>query len=207
MAKATRSTTGRSKRVASRSKTKAQSQAQSQAKTTVKAASSAPEDDEFEEFDELQLLNELESEAEQLEAQAQAAAETAAAAKAAYVARRTAAQAQPQAQPHPNINANPSSGVGLGDDYLGMLSRVFDGMGGNSSGEPVFDDMANGVAMVLGSGPAFATLGSMLANSTAQGAVLMNATQMQRQLDHVGLCCTSACVKQLLSINQDHDAD
>ncbi|MBL4614620.1 MAG: RebB family R body protein [Magnetovibrio sp.] len=218
MAKTTRSTTGRSKPA---TPPKVTPPAQS-------ADSAAEEQESYE----LELLNELEAEANRLEAEAHAAAQTAAAAKAAYVTRKTATQAQArvlaqaqalaqaqvlaqaqalaQAQPKANVETAPADvpGLpGLGDDYLGTLSRVFDDMGGSEWDPNRLGDVANSVSMVLGSGPAFAALGSMLANSTAQSAVLMNATQMQRQLDHVGLCCTSACVKQLLSINQRHDSD
>ena len=89
-----------------------------------------------------------------------------------------------------------------GEDYLNMLTRILEDMGGGEMYPGQFDDMSGGVNMILGSGPAFATLNSMMTNSSAQGSVLLNATQMQRQLDQVGLVCTSACVRQLLSMNQ-----
>jgi len=105
-----------------------------------------------------------------------------------------------QKRPHLGGAADP-------ENYLGMLTRVFDDMNGDDWDTEKFDEMSQGVNLVLGSGPAFATLGSMLANSTAQSSILMNATQMQRQLDHVGLCCTSACVQQLLNMNNGRDTD
>ncbi len=92
-------------------------------------------------------------------------------------------------------------------DYLDFLSRMFDNMGGSHDDAQRYDDMSRGVGMVLGSGPAFAALESMFASTNAQSSVLMNATQTQRQLDHVGLCCTSACVKQLLNLNNSQDSD
>jgi len=98
-------------------------------------------------------------------------------------------------------------GVGDPENYLGMLTNVLDDMNGDDWDAEKFDDMSQGVNLVLGSGPAFAALGSMLANSTAQSSILMNATQMQRQLDQVGLCCTSACVQQLLNLNNGRDTD
>lgn len=96
---------------------------------------------------------------------------------------------------------------GLSGDYLDMLSSLFNKLDTDQWDANQLDGMSQGLNMVLGSGPAFATLGSMLNNSTAQGSVLMNATQMQRQLDQVGLLCTSACVKQLLSMNDGFDAE
>ncbi len=96
---------------------------------------------------------------------------------------------------------------GKGEDYLDFLSRMFDNMGGAQKDVQKYNDMSLGVGMVLGSGPAFAALESMFASTNAQSAVLMNATQTQRQLDHVGLCCTSACVKQLLNLNTGQDSD
>lgn len=98
-------------------------------------------------------------------------------------------------------------GIGDPENYLGMLTNVLDDMNGDDWDAEKFDDMSQGVNLVLGSGPAFAALGSMLANSTAQSSILMNATQMQRQLDQVGLCCTSACVQQLLNLNNGRDTD
>lgn len=105
-----------------------------------------------------------------------------------------------------NEDDEPSSPV-KGGDYLDFLSRMFDHMGGTQKDTQKYDDMSRGVGMVLGSGPAFAALESMFASTNAQSSVLMNATQTQRQLDHVGLCCTSACVKQLLNLNNAQDSD
>ena len=86
-------------------------------------------------------------------------------------------------------------------DYLDVLTQAFDNMGSGQWDEAAFDDMTSGAALVLGSGPAFAALGSMMAGATAQSAMLMSATQTKQRLDQVGLCCTSACVKQLLNMN------
>ena len=206
MAKATRTTTGRSNRTASTSATtkKAASTASAASKPT------ASLNDDFDELDELQFLNELEAAAED-------AAAAAAEAKAAYIARRRQAQAAATAQAtsraSKNTNANPGTNpaagsvFGEGGNLLDGLSRAFENMSSNDWDSDSINDMTQGVGLVLGSGPAFATLGSMLANSTAQGSILMNATQMQRQLDQVGLCCTSACVKQLLSMNDTRDTD
>lgn len=97
--------------------------------------------------------------------------------------------------------------MGENENYLDFLSRVFDDMSATQWNTQQFDDMTQGVSMVLGSGPAFAALESMLAFTTSQSAVLMNAVQTQRQLDQVGLCCTSACVKQLLNMNNNQDSD
>ncbi len=99
----------------------------------------------------------------------------------------------------------PSNMAG-GGEYLDMLSDILGSMGGGDVYPGQVDDMSSGVSMILGSGPAIASLNAMMTNSSAQGSVLMNATQMQRQLDQVGLVCTSACVKQLLSMN-DHGGD
>lgn len=92
-------------------------------------------------------------------------------------------------------------------DYLDILTQAFDNMGSGQWDESAFDDMTSGAALVLGSGPAFAALGSMMAGATAQSAMLMNATQTKQRLDQVGLCCTSACVKQLLNMNNDRNSD
>jgi len=92
-------------------------------------------------------------------------------------------------------------------DYLDLLTQAFNNMGSGQWNENDFDNMTSGAALVLGSGPAFAALGSMMTGATAQSAILMNATQTQRQLDQVGLCCTSACVKQLLNMNNGGNSD
>ena len=97
--------------------------------------------------------------------------------------------------------------MGESENYLDFLSRVFQGMDANNWNTQQFDSMTQSMSLVLGSGPAFAALESMMANTTAQSAVLMNAVQTQRQLDQVGLCCTSACVKQLLNMNNNQDSD
>ncbi len=171
--------------------------------STQKAASSAPETNDHDDFDELAELQAL----SELEAEAQAAAEAAAKAKQAFLARRVGMNASASSASASSAEAAvPQGPLGSGD-YLDMLSRVFDDMSANDWDPDKFDDMTRGVGMVLGSGPAFAALGSMLANSTAQGSVLVNATQMQRQLDQVGLCTTSACVKQLLSLNESYEPD
>lgn len=114
----------------------------------------------------------------------------------AFKPRRQRTASDPQAAP---FGAGQMPG---GEDYLNMLTRILEDMGGGETYPGQFDDMSGGVNMILGSGPAFATLNSMMTNSSAQGSVLLNATQMQRQLDQVGLVCTSACVKQLLNLNQ-----
>lgn len=97
--------------------------------------------------------------------------------------------------------------LGENESYLDLLSRVFDDMSGSQWDTQDFDDMTQGVTMVLGSGPAFAALESMMAFTSSQSAVMMNAVQTQRKLDQVGLCCTSACVKQLLNMNNNQDTD
>jgi len=139
----------------------------------------------------------------------------------AKAASKAASKAAPKtASPAPEAEADAAaqaeaSGGGLGggmrmgenENYLDFLSRVFQDMGANQWDTQKFDDMTQGMSLVLGSGPAFAALESMLANTTAQSAVLMNAAQTQRQLDQVGLCCTSACVKQLLNMNNSQDSD
>ena len=98
--------------------------------------------------------------------------------------------------------------MGESENYLDFLSRMFQDMDAAQWNTQQFDSMTQSMNLVLGSGPAFATLESMMAHTTAQGAVLMNAVQTQRQLDQVGLCCTSACVKQLLNMNNNNqDSD
>lgn len=94
-----------------------------------------------------------------------------------------------------------------GESYMDFLARMFEDMSGGGWDANRIDDMTQGFGMVLGSGPAFAALESMLSNVSAQSAVMMNAAHTQRQLDHVGLCCTSACVKQLLSLGGNSDGD
>lgn len=98
-------------------------------------------------------------------------------------------------------------GYDAGGDYLDSLMRMLGNVGPGPMTPQQMDSAAQNMTMVLGSGPAFAALESMFANTTAQSAILMNAAQTQRQLDYVGLCCTSACVKQLLNLNRDLDAD
>lgn len=97
--------------------------------------------------------------------------------------------------------------LGENENYLDLLSRVFDDMSGSQWNSDDFDDVTQGVTMVLGTGPAFAALESMMAFTSSQSAVMMNAVQTQRKLDQVGLCCTSACVKQLLNMNNNQDTD
>jgi len=184
--------------------------------TTSRAATSAAIDDAPNGFapSEFMLAQQLQEKADAAaDAAAAAADEAATAADAAYAAREalvmgarppsgSPAQPDPQFGPQTGSQGGGTPPVGGGSDgYLGMMSGLLEGMGSNNWNADKFEDMSQGVNMVLGSGPAFAALGSMLANSTAQGAVLMNATQMQRQLDQVGLCCTSACVQQLLNLN------
>jgi len=195
---------------------------------TVNAAPVEPEDDDAPEddmdgFDEYQAAAELEAKAEAAAQEAEAAAQEAeAAAQEAEVAahaalaaraalsqrsKSTPSQPQPKSSRRRRKQQNAAS-FGDNDGYLSMMSGLLGNMTSGDWDEDTFDDMTQGVSMVLGSGPAFATLGTMLANSTAQSSVLMNATQMQRQLDMVGLSCTSACVQQLLNMNngsQDQD--
>jgi hypothetical protein len=119
-------------------------------------------------------------------------------------------QAHPRATAQNKSQANmPGGGMRMGDseNYLDFLARVFQNMGTNPWNAQQFDNVTQGMTLVLGSGPAFAALESMMANTTAQSAVLMNAVQTQRQLDQVGLCCTSACVQQLLNMNNNRDQD
>lgn len=138
--------------------------------------------------------------------------------------KKPAQAATPDPTPAPENDANSSaqngasrggmfSGLGGGlhmgesENYIDFLSRVFEDMGGDPLSSQRVDGMTQSMSLVLGSGPAFAALESMMANTTAQSAVLMNAVQTQRQLDQVGLCCTSACVKQLLNMNNGQDTD
>ena len=152
-----------------------------------------------------------ESAAQEAEAAAQdaeVAAAAAMAARAALTKRSTTGSSQSEPRPRRRRRKQNAASFGDNDGYLNMMSGLLGNMSSGDWDEDAFDDMSQGVAMVLGSGPAFATLGTMLANSTAQSTVLMNATQMQRQLDMVGLSCTSACVQQLLNMNngsQDQD--
>ncbi|MEG3620296.1 hypothetical protein V5T82_17665 [Magnetovibrio sp. PR-2] len=126
-----------------------------------------------------------------------------------YMAHRQAGSGQQSSKPRkqraqaePPTGGSGSGQVAGGDDYLNMLTRILEDMGSGEAYPGQHEEMAGGVNMILGSGPAFATLNTMMTNSSAQGSVLLNATQMQRQLDQVGLVCTSACVKQLLNMNQ-----
>lgn len=189
----------------------------------------ADDEDYASDADELEMLNQRVNEAEAaaeaaIEARADFVARQAAVrAKAQYLAHQAALSAQSKAQgraqkiaaapaPETEPPAQPTKGLGNlqgdGGDYLDVLTRVFEDMNNNDWNPDQFNNASQGVSMVLGSGPAFAALGSMLANTTAQSSVLMNATQMQRQLDQVGLLCTSACVKQLLNLNNNnHDSD
>jgi|GEM_PF-1506716 len=179
--------------------------------------------------DELAMLNQRVAETEAaveaaMEARADFVARQAAVqAKAQYLAQQAALAAQKKAQSTSQTSqANPQAASdapqkpakgfanvqGDGGEYLDVLTRVFEDLNNNDWDADQFNNASQGVSMVLGSGPAFAALGSMLANTTAQSSVLMNATQMQRQLDQVGLLCTSACVKQLLNLNNNsHDSD
>lgn len=131
----------------------------------------------------------------------------------AAAAKRAAAAAIAAAAPEMQSSAPLQGGqntrmrMGENENYLDFLSRVFDDMSSSQWDTQKFDDVTQGVSLVLGSGPAFAALESMLAFTTSQSAVLMNAVQTQRQLDQVGLCCTSACVKQLLNMNNNQDTD
>ena len=185
---------------------------------TVNAAPVEPEDDnaskdDMDGFDEYQAAAELEIKAEAAAEEAEAAAHAALAARAALSQRSkpTPSQSQSSSQPQSSRRRRKkqnAASFGDNDGYLSMMSGLLGNMTSGDWDEDTFDDMTQGVSMVLGSGPAFATLGTMLANSTAQSSVLMNATQMQRQLDMVGLSCTSACVQQLLNMNngsQDQD--
>lgn len=106
-----------------------------------------------------------------------------------------------------NDNTRPKLGMNGDENYLDFLGRVFDNMNEGSWDADQFDEMTQGVGMVLGTGPAFAMMESMFATVNAQSAVLMNAVQTQRQLDQVALCCTSACVKQLLNMNNDQNSE
>ena len=196
------------------------------AASTLKAASTAPDESDFDEFDEFDAVRQLQAKAEaaaqEAEAAAQdaeaaaeeaeAAAEAAMAARAALSRRNQPAQSDGDApsrrRPRPRQQAPQSGMPSDNESYLGMMSGLLGDMSGNNWDDDKFDEMSQSVAMVMGTGPAFATLGTMLANSTAQSSVLMNATQMQRQLDMVGLSCTSACVQQLLNMNNgSRDSD
>lgn len=182
--------------------------------------------------DELAILNQRVADTEAaveaaIEARADFVARQAAVqAKAQYLAQQAALAAQKKAQStsqtsQANQKVNPQTSQqataepptkpsmgfanvqGDGGEYLDVLTRVFEDLNNNDWDADQFNNASQGISMVLGSGPAFAALGSMLANTTAQSSVLMNATQMQRQLDQVGLLCTSACVKQLLNLNNN----
>jgi len=128
--------------------------------------------------------------------------------------RAARAKAAPEAESASNAGAARAEGGAsqgarqpLDENYLDFLGRVFEDMSAGPWDPQRFDEMTHGVGMVLGSGPAFAMMESMFASTNAQSAVLMNAVQTQRQLDQVSLCCTSACVKQLLNLNNGQDAD
>lgn len=138
---------------------------------------------------------------------AKRAAIAAAAKRAAAAAVAAAAAPEMQSSASPQGGQNTRMRMGENENYLDFLSRVFDDMSSSQWDTQKFDDVTQGVSLVLGSGPAFAALESMLAFTTSQSAVLMNAVQTQRQLDQVGLCCTSACVKQLLNMNNNQDTD
>lgn len=169
------------------------------------AAKPQNEPDWEDEFDDLPGLESLEDDPQmdpEFEAYMQAAAQRYFAHRQAGSGQQSSKSRRQRAAPEPQIEPSGSSQMPGGEDYLNMLTRILEDMGGGEMYPGQFDDMSGGVNMILGSGPAFATLNTMMTNSSAQGSVLLNATQMQRQLDQVGLVCTSACVKQLLNMNQ-----
>jgi len=67
-------------------------------------------------------------------------------------------------------------------------------------GDPsrVLDAISQTLVMVLGSGPAFATLDSLIAANQANGLMYHNAVANQQKTNIFGMCATMKCVSALL---------
>jgi hypothetical protein len=81
------------------------------------------------------------------------------------------------------------------DGLMGVLSDVV-----QEGGDPsrVLDAISQTLVMVLGSGPAFATLDSLIAANQANGLMYHNAVANQQKTNIFGMCATMKCVSALL---------
>jgi len=62
----------------------------------------------------------------------------------------------------------------------------------------IIDAISQTLVMVLGSGPAFATLDSLIAANQANGIMYHNAVANQQKTNIFGMCATMKCVSALL---------
>lgn len=99
------------------------------------------------------------------------------------------------APPSGQGQASPGFGGAQMADLVGML-----GAAAQNGGDPsrILDAISQTLVMVLGSGPAFATLDSLIAANQANGLMYHNAVAHQQKTNIFGMCATMKCVSALL---------
>jgi hypothetical protein len=72
---------------------------------------------------------------------------------------------------------------------------------------PAADAMSQALLMILGSGPAFAAFGSLLAANRADGMMYYNAVFNQQKTNLISMAVTAKCVKYMLNVTPGLDDD
>ncbi|MBW8813069.1 MAG: RebB family R body protein [Caulobacterales bacterium] len=112
--------------------------------------------------------------------------------------RRTQAEGRTQAKGQTQAKGGAAQGLGV-DDVLKLTMEL--------CRDPKTSHLVDGVAAtllaVIGSGPAWTTLQSLIAANQASGAMFHNATHNQQMTNVLGMVATANCVQALLGQTPD----
>jgi len=88
------------------------------------------------------------------------------------------------------------------DDLLKFFREIYR----DGSDPKVTDAISQALLTVLGSGPAFAALETMVSASQANGLMFQNSVSLQQRTSILGMVATARCVKSLLDIDNEYPA-
>lgn len=90
-------------------------------------------------------------------------------------------------------------------DLMTLYARLLSDPAMTKSG----DALSQALVSVLGSGPSFAALASLMAASNANGLMYYNAVAHQQKTNLLGMAITAKCVRAMLDsgANADHDLE
>lgn len=87
------------------------------------------------------------------------------------------------------------------DDLLKFFREIY--REGDGADPKVTDAISQALLTVLGSGPSFAALESLVSASQANGLMFQNSVSLQQRTSILGMVATARCVKSLLELDNE----
>jgi hypothetical protein len=87
------------------------------------------------------------------------------------------------------------------EDLLKFFREIY--RDGEGTDPKVTDAISQALLTVLGSGPSFAALETLVSASQANGLMFQNSVSLQQRTSILGMVATARCVKSLLDLDTD----